>query len=100
MPDFAAKAREAQRQISEILMTDWDPIGVAGTPEAQGEYDAYVSEIYRLLSRRASVRELFESLWWVETEHMGLRGNRQRTQMVAERLMQLLENGVLPGSES
>jgi len=100
MSDFAAKAREAQRQIREILMKEWDPIGVAGIPEAQDEYDAYVSEVYRLLSRRASAKELFDSLWWVETEHMGLRGNRQRTQMVAERLARLLESGVLPGSES
>jgi hypothetical protein len=99
MSDFVGKAKEAQRLIREILMKEWDPIGVAGIPEAHSEYDAYVSEMYRLLSRRASTKELFESLWWVETEHMGLHGNRHRTQKVAERLAGLLDSGVLPGSE-
>ncbi len=99
MSDFAAKAKEVQKVIYEILMKEWDPIGVAGIPEAQSEYDAYVSEVYRLLSRRASVQELFDSLWWVETKHMGLRGNQQRTQKVAEHLAELLDSGALPGSE-
>jgi hypothetical protein len=98
MSDFAAKAQEAQRRIREILMTEWDPIGVAGIPEAQNEYDAYISEVYRLLSRRASATELFDSLWWAETEHMGLRGNRQRTENVAQHLAELLESGVPPGT--
>lgn len=61
MTDFAAKASEAQRLIREILTKEWDPIGVAGIPEAQDEYNAYVSEVYRLLSRRASAKELFDS---------------------------------------
>jgi hypothetical protein len=93
MSDFTSKARETHRKIAEILMQEWDPIGVAGILEAQDEYDAYVAEVFRLLTRRASLQQLFEYLWWVETVHMALRGDRQRTQAVAERLTRLVPEG-------
>jgi hypothetical protein len=99
MSDFASKAREAHAVIKRILLTEWDPIGVSEFPEAQDEYDAYVSEVYRLLSRRAGVREMFDYLWWLETTHMGLCGDRQRTEKIAERLVGLVSEGILPGTE-
>lgn len=73
-------------------MEEWDPIGVAGVREAKDEYDAYVAEVYRLLSRRVSAQQLFEYLWWVETVHMALRGDRQRTLAVADRLAKLADD--------
>lgn len=97
MSNATEKARVAHDRIHSLLMNDWDPIGVRDVPEAQDEYDAYVSEIYRLLSRRCTATELFEYLWWAETEHMGLRGDRQRTGSVADRLVELLD-GVMPGT--
>jgi len=96
--DFAQQARDAQQIIREILLRDWDPIGVAEVREAQDEYDSYVADVYRLLSRRASANELFEFLWWLETQHMGLVGDRQRTTKVATRLRELAEDGTLPGT--
>ena len=41
------------------------PIGIAGLSEAQDEYDAYVVEVYRLLSRRAGAQTIFDYLCWV-----------------------------------
>ena len=32
---------------------------------------------------------MVDFLWWAETQHMGLAGNRRRTEQVAERLMRL-----------
>ena len=96
--DVAKQAREAQQMVREILLREWDPIGVAEIREAQDEYDAYVADVYRLLSRRVSVRDMFEHLWWLETEHMGLVGDRQRTTKIAERLVELIDRGVLPGT--
>lgn len=40
------RIQEIQRQIREILMRDWDPIGVHGIPEAADEYDMYIGGIY------------------------------------------------------
>lgn len=35
-------------QIQEILLKEWDPIGISGVPECLGEYDQYACEIYAL----------------------------------------------------
>lgn len=72
-------------------METWDPIGVREIPEAQDEYDHYVPAIYRLLVTRRSKQELFDYLWWLETEHMGLSGDRQATEAFAEHLQGLAE---------
>ena len=80
-------AREGHALIREVLLHEWDPIGVSEFAEAADEYDSYVPEVYALLVRRATVQELVEYLWWLSTEHMGLCGDRQRTQGVAARLV-------------
>jgi hypothetical protein len=89
MNDFRTKESDAQALIKSILLRDWDPIGVSQFPEAQDEYDTYVPEVYRMLSRRAEVLEVFEYLFWLETKHMGLSGNRPKTEKIAERLAAL-----------
>jgi hypothetical protein len=92
MSDFRERARTSHEAIRGILLRDWDPIGVRDVPEAQDEYDSYVGQIYAMLFRRVPAQELVDFLWWVETEHMGLCGNRQHTASVAERLMALSDS--------
>jgi len=70
-------------------MREWDPIGVAGVVEAQDEYDSYISQIFGILIRHEPKQKLVDYLWWAETEHMGLYGNRQRTERVADSLIGL-----------
>jgi hypothetical protein len=72
--------------IREILLREWDPIGVNEFAGAQDEYDGYVDEINELLQQRASADAIFVWLWSIETEHMMLEGDRQQTARVAERL--------------
>jgi hypothetical protein len=91
MSNFAEKAKRYHSLIHEILLKEWDPIGVSHVPEAQDEYDSYVGEVYRLLSRRVPQHDIFDYLWWVETEHMSLCGNRQRTEQVAAKLAKLVQ---------
>lgn len=73
-------------QVRAVLLNDWDPIGVAEFQEASDEYDGYVGPVCRLLAGGCSVDGLFEFLWGVETEHMGLPGDRSATMMVARKL--------------
>lgn len=75
--------------IRELVMRQWDPIGVASIPEAADEYDSYIPAIYKLLIERRSVTEIFNYLWWLETEHMGLIGDRQATEEFATRLIEI-----------
>src|ERR1051325_7243098 len=90
MSAFVEKARRLHASIHNILLHDWDVIGVSGIAQAQDEYNAYVGEVYRLLTRRVTWQEIFNYLWWVETEHMGLRGNRQKTEAIARQLHSLI----------
>jgi hypothetical protein len=75
--------------IRQALLSDWDPIGVSHVPEAQDEYDGYVTDIHGLLIRRSPVTEIFDYLWWLETERMGLTGDRQATLEFAAKLVRL-----------
>lgn len=77
------------QKIREVLLKEWDPIGVRAIPEAQDEYDAYVPTLYSMLIAGKPVCEVFEFLLWIEGEQMGLTVDRQRTQCIAERLMSL-----------
>jgi hypothetical protein len=83
------RAKHLQRAIREGLMQEWDPIGVKDIPEAGDEYGGYVGQIYQLLDSGAPVEEVFKFLWWVETEHMGLPGDRATTERFAHRLVEL-----------
>lgn len=86
------RARALHQAIHKLLIEEWDPIGVGNIPEAQDEYDSYVPAIYKMLTSRKPEHELYEHLWWLETEHMGLIGDRQRTRMIAAKLRGLVED--------
>ncbi len=77
------------KEIKRILLKDWDPIGIKDIAEAQDEYDSYVSLISQMIISHKSVHEIFEYLWWIETEHMGLIGNKQITKFIAVKLQLL-----------
>lgn len=91
MSEHLERARNLHAAIRDVLLKEWDPIGVAHIPEAADEYDSYIGEIHAILIRREPVYKLVDFLWWVESEHMGLAGNRRRTEQVAERLLRLIE---------
>lgn len=76
-------------EIRRILLKDWDPIGIKDIAEAQDEYDAYIPEISQMITSHKSAHEIFEYLWWIETEHMGLTGNKQITKFIAAKLQSL-----------
>src|SRR6266496_4651248 len=65
------RTRQIQRSIAEVLLRNWDPIGVRNVPQAQDEYDAYVGGVYRLIASGATARELAEHLARLEAEQLG-----------------------------
>jgi hypothetical protein len=89
MSERLTQAQACHAAIRDILMRDWDPIGVAGIAQAQDEYDSYIGDIYALLVRREPLQKIVDYLWWAETQNMSLFGNRSRTQLVAQRLAEL-----------
>jgi hypothetical protein len=89
MTDYRERARLYHAAIRTILLTEWDPIGVSHFPEAQDEYDSYVGGVYKLLITHVDRHSLFFHLWQIETERMGLVGNRHQTEAVVDRLLEL-----------
>lgn len=89
MSEHLDRARRYHAAIRVILLREWDPIGVAEEPAAQDEYDGYVHEIHGLLIRHEPKHRLVDHLWWIETQHMGLLGNRRHTESIADRLLAL-----------
>lgn len=83
------RAKEVQEEVRQILLHEWDPLGVSDVPEAQDEYDSYVGGIYRLLASGASEHQIVERLHNLETVSMGLNSNRERLKSVAEKLAKL-----------
>jgi hypothetical protein len=87
-----------QRRIHDALLHEWDPIGIEQFPEAQDEYDSYVPDVCHRLLSGASFEQVFDYLWSLETQHMGLRGDRQRTEQFANRVIEIGEE-VKKGSD-
>ena len=92
MKEYLDRTKLLHKKILNILLKEWDPIGIQDVPEAQDEYDAYVVSMYKLLVSHKPEHEIFDYLWWVETQHMGLPGDMQRTKAVAKQLAALIDS--------
>jgi hypothetical protein len=81
---------QVHNRVDELLHYIWDPIGVAGTPEARDEYDSYVAGAVTMLFEGAAVDDLVRYLHSIETEAMGLTRfglTRKETRHAAEVLV-------------
>ncbi len=81
-------------RVGEILHWDWDPIGVAGVPQARDEYDGYVPQVVQMLIERKKKEEIARHLHRIEGENMGLTvGSRpsDHVEEVAETLIDHFE---------
>jgi hypothetical protein len=74
---------ELYKKIDEILWNDWDPIGVSGAPEARDEYYGYLPTVFRLALEGSGENKITDYLLSVETERMGLPGNKQKCKQIA-----------------
>jgi hypothetical protein len=81
--------RSGARELRQILMDEWDPIGVRGIPEAADEYDRYLGSVARQLREGAPPEEIGGYLTMVEEDWMGLGpspGTRPRNEALAVRI--------------
>jgi hypothetical protein len=63
------RAKQIQREIRNILVNDWNPIGF---PVPEDEYDGYIGHIYHLLYSGASKNEIAKELnkWGGDFENL------------------------------
>jgi hypothetical protein len=86
MAGASLEYRVAFKTIHDILIQEWDPIGVCDEPKAQDEYDSYIPPIYRLLTEVVSVETLARYLERIETDWLGLSPRPIRNLEIAKRL--------------
>jgi hypothetical protein len=77
--------REGAAELNELLLSEWDPIGVGDVPEARNEYSSYAGSLARLLREGADVEALQAELSSA-LDHMGLEPSGEREGRVAERI--------------
>jgi len=51
-----------QKKIRDILLADWNPVGVGGVAAAQDEYDGYVGSVARMVRERKSADDIAKRL--------------------------------------
>jgi hypothetical protein len=49
-----------QDAVREILLREWDPIGIGREDAAKNEYDTYVTKICALIAQRQSVEDVIK----------------------------------------
>lgn len=89
--------KEFYSLVREAVHKKWDPIGVCSYSESMGEYDGYLPNLCKLLEEDGSVDQVFRFLWTVETESMGLSGDKSATQSFSELLVDLNRQRKNPG---
>ncbi len=98
MPSSEERAERGRAYIADILRRHWDPIGITNNPAVQGEYDAYVAGVYRLIAAGATTRQIAEHLVQIETDSLGFVDTDPKMLIpVAEKLLKL--NLQLPPNE-
>jgi hypothetical protein len=85
------QSRENRARVRQILLRDWDPIGIRDIAEASDEYDRYADKTYvMLMDERATAENIAAYLYGVAAEYMGLERSTQleeTTRGVAEILV-------------
>jgi hypothetical protein len=73
--------------VRDVLLHDWDPIGVCNNAQASNEYDSYVETICRMLVSGADAQKLADHLSQLESVSMGLSFSSRNLPEVANRLL-------------
>jgi hypothetical protein len=87
---LSPEQKELYRRVDEVLFYRWDPIAVAGAPEARAEYERYVPHVFSLLMNEAGSALIAEFLVKTETEDMGL-SKSEDAQERARKIADLLQ---------
>ena len=80
---------ELYKQIDEILWHDWDPIGINDEENVRDEYDGYIPQVFSLKIQGADKNKIADYLYEMETINMGINGNKQNCELVAEKIINL-----------
>lgn len=84
-PENRERTRRLQREMRAHLLS-WDPIGVADAPQAQDEYDSYISPLLHMLHRGESVDAIVSWLTNLVEHRIAVRSHPDRERQFAQTL--------------
>jgi hypothetical protein len=85
------EVKKINQAIKEILLKDWDPIGIFGTG-TDVEYDPFIWPIFSLVRSGADVDEISAHLYALESDLMGsFPDNNERAISASRKLIDLKE---------
>lgn len=85
-PENKQRTRHLQSELRKHLMV-WDLIGVGDIPEAQDEYDGYISPLLHRLHRGDSVDEIDDYVTTIVRDWFGMDPRPDRERRFAESLI-------------
>lgn len=85
---MTSEQKQLYKRIDEILWSDWDPIGVNDIDSVRDEYQSYTPHIFSLTIQGADKTEIAEHLHKLETINMGLSGNIQHCEKIAQKILE------------
>ena len=78
--------------IREVLVHEWDPLGLDAAAGAVDDYDAIARELHALVtSPGASAERVAHYLEWAEAEQLGLQRRPEAARAAAQRIVALVE---------
>src|SRR3569833_1954476 len=78
--------------IKNLLLHEWDPIGVFGCEGAEDEYDCYALHVFEMLRKGADADAIARYLTYVVTSAMSLRGNPEEDRVIAAKAVAIRES--------
>lgn len=78
-----------EKKVKEILMNDWDPIGIKSNPNAKAEYDTFALRIIGMLYNGANESQIREYLNQVTSKELDLAINDEVSRRVSKKLVEL-----------
>jgi len=75
--------KEFYQRTDEVMHYIWDPIGIAGIPQARDEYDSYLPQVFAMLIERRDEGEIALHLIGNEEERMCLTSDQVKATQVA-----------------
>jgi len=79
-------------RIREVLLNDWDPMGLHDAAVPPDDYDDVAREVHAILTGpEASAERVAAYLRWIERARMGLQRRPGQATAAAARLMALLD---------
>ncbi len=82
-----AKEKELWTRVDEVLHYLWDPIGISDAPQARSEYSSYLPQVFKRVLNQDSKESTAKYLVSIETDFIGLSGNKTKALDVAETLL-------------